>query len=182
MSDQGADDGLVARARAGDQDAWRELYDAHAGRLVVWLGSLWHADTAMGPGDVAADAWLTAAHRIADFTGDRDDFAGWLFGIARNLLLNSNRRAARRNTEPTAFEAEDTLILGIVEDPTTVISEADSLRHLLRQLSPREAEVVACLDIAGLDTATTATTLGISRTAVRVTHHRALGRLRKHLT
>jgi len=26
--------------------------------------------------------------RIADFSGNSSDFAGWLFGIARNVVLN----------------------------------------------------------------------------------------------
>ena len=182
LSDEDADDEVITRARAGDQRAWAELYEAHAGRLVLWLGSLRHADTAAGPEDVAADAWLTAARRIADFTGDSNDFAGWLFGIARNLTANANRRAARRGTDPSAFETGNTLILGIAEDPLAQISDADSIRRLLAHLSQREAEVVACLDVVGLDTATTAAALGISHTAVRVAHHRALGRLRKHLS
>jgi len=173
---------VVTRARAGDQQAWRELYEAHAGRLVLWLGSLKHSDAAAGPEDIAADAWLTAARRIADFTGDSNDFAGWLFGIARNLTANSHRRSARRSTDPSPFETEDTLILGIAEDPLTQISDADSIRRLLAHLPQREAEVVACLDVSGLDIATTAAVLGISQTAVRVAHHRALGRLRKHLS
>ncbi len=179
MSDDGPDEDVIARARSGDQQAWRELYEAHAGRLVLWLGSLRHADASTGPEDIAADAWLTAARRIADFHGDGDAFAGWLFGIARNMAVNSSRRAARRRTDPIAFDAADTWVLGVAEDPTVQISGHDAVGRLLSRLPQREAEVVACLDVVGLDTASTAAALGISTTAVRVAHHRALGRLRR---
>ena len=182
VSETGPVDDVIARARAGDPDAWRELYEAHAGRLVLWLGSLRHADASSGPEDIAADAWLTAARRIADFSGDRDAFAGWLFGIARNMSVNSSRRAARRRTDPSAFDSEDTWILGVEEDPTVQVSDDDAVRRLLSRLPRREAEVVACLDVVGLDTALTAATLGISTTAVRVAHHRAIARLRKLMT
>src|SRR6478609_4476155 len=75
-------DELVARAQNGDDAAWEELYGDHAERLVVWLSHLHHADPAADAEDIAAESWLITARRIADFEGDRDDFAGWLFGIA----------------------------------------------------------------------------------------------------
>ena len=55
------------------------------------------------------------------------------------------------------------------------------VRWLLAQLSPREAEVVACIDVVGLDVASTAQALDMGTTAVRVARHRALGRLRRLL-
>ena len=78
-----ADDELIQRAKRGDAAAWRELYRAHAGRLVVWLRTRPSGDAAVAPEDLAAEAWLTAAQKIAEFTRDRRQFAGWLFGIAR---------------------------------------------------------------------------------------------------
>ena len=54
-------------------------------------------------------------------------------------------------------------------------------RRMLAMLSPREAEVLACLEVVGLDVATTAQVLGMSATAVRVARHRALRRLRDRL-
>jgi RNA polymerase sigma-70 factor (ECF subfamily) len=48
-------------------------------------------------------------------------------------------------------------------------------------LSPREAEVLACLEVVGLDVAATARALEMSPTAVRVARHRALRRLREVL-
>src|SRR4051794_36193277 len=91
-------DELIARARAGDEGAWAELYGDHAERLVVWLRHLSYVDAAADAEDVAAEAWLTAARRLADFEGDRHDFAGWLFGIARNVSRGRYRTANRRRT------------------------------------------------------------------------------------
>jgi RNA polymerase sigma-70 factor (ECF subfamily) len=48
----------------------------------------------------------------------------------------------------------------------------------LASLPPREREVLACLEVVGLDVATTAAALGLSATAVRVARHRGLRRLR----
>jgi len=49
---------------------------------------------------------------------------------------------------------------------------------LLSHLPEREREVVACLEVVGLDVSSTAAALGMSRSAVRVAHHRGLKKLR----
>ena len=95
------DDDVIERARGGDASAWQELYESLAGRLVLWLRTRPSGDPAAAPEDLAAEAWLVAAGRIADFTEGRAEFAGWLFGIARNHALNAARRTARRATVPT---------------------------------------------------------------------------------
>ena len=173
-------DDVVERARAGDETAWGELYAAHAGRLVTWLRSLPTGDAASDCEDVAGETWLTAARRIGEFTGSASDFAGWLFGIARHLAWNQRRRTGRRATVPYAVDLAAPDMWGVSEDETPVNALGlDATRRLLAQLSAREAEVVACLDVVGLDVAGTAAALGISRTAVRVAHHRAMARLRR---
>jgi RNA polymerase sigma-70 factor (ECF subfamily) len=174
------DDDVVRRARAGDQEAWGVLYAAHAGRLVTWLRSLPTGDAASDCEDVAAEAWLTAARRISDFTGDASDFAGWLFGIGRNLVWNQRRRTSRRGTVPYAVDLSEPGMWGTSEDAAAASAVGvDLTRRLLSLLPAREAEVVACIDVVGLDVGTVATALGISRTAVRVAHHRALTKLRR---
>ncbi len=171
------DDGVIQRAKAGDAAAWRELYRAHAGRLVVWLGTRPSGDSAITPDDVAAEAWLTAARKIPEFTGTADEFAGWLFGIARNLSTNTRRRSGRRLTTPTAFDGNEHG--GLVDGPEPELVARDLVTRTLAVLSPRERDVVACLDVVGLDVEATARALSISPVAVRVAHHRGLRRLRR---
>jgi RNA polymerase sigma-70 factor (ECF subfamily) len=154
------------------------LYETHAGRLVVWLGTRPSGDSAASPEDIAAEAWLVAAQKVADFSGTASAFAGWLFGIARNLSATTSRRSARRRTDPT--ETDATLELP-VEDGTLVIAAQDWVKQALSTLPPRERDVVGCMDGLGLDTAATAQALGISEVAVRVARHRGLRRLRRML-
>ena len=172
---------LVSAALTGDEGAWRELYRRHARRLVVWVGSLPLPDAAASADDIAAEAWLTAASKLAKFRGSDDDFAGWLFGIARKHALNSQRTAMRRRTSPIAVHASPDAMWGQATDTFTSVEGQDTTRQLLAHLSPREAEVIACVDVVGLDVASTAKALDMSPTAVRVARHRALGRLRKIL-
>jgi RNA polymerase sigma-70 factor, ECF subfamily len=174
-------DPLVHAARRGDQDAWRQLYVLNAKRLVLWLRWLPRMDVASSPEDVAAQAWLTAASKIHDFRGSDDDFAGWLFGIARKHAANEYRRGVRRGM-PLAdvADTENTLFLAS-SDETRRVDDREATRRLLAQLSPREADVVVCVDIVGLDVRSTAVALGMKPTAVRVARHRALTRLRRLL-
>ncbi len=167
------DDELISRAKQGDGEAWRELYQAHAGRLVIWLGTRPSRDAAVQSEDLAAEAWLTSAGKIAEFQGTSDEFAGWIFGIARNLSRNATRRSNRRGTDPT-----DELDRPSSDDLEALLAGRDWVRRALARLPERERDVVACLDVVGLDVAQTARALDMSPVAVRVAHHRGLRKLR----
>lgn len=168
------DDRLVAAAKTGDAQAWRTLHQAHAGRLVAWLALRPTGDTVASPEDVAAEAWLVAASKIADFHGSSSDFAGYLFGVARKLSASTRRRSVRRGTDPGDAEQH----LAPEPDPTLVVDAHDWVRDALANLPPRERDVVGLVDGLGFDTAEAARALGISTVAVRVARHRGLRRLR----
>jgi RNA polymerase sigma-70 factor (ECF subfamily) len=172
------DDEIVAAAKRGDPDAWRTLYRAHAGRLLVWLETRSGGDGAISAEDVAADAWLTAAEKVAHFDGDASDFGGWLFGVARRVAANARRRSARRRTDPVASPP------GTASEPgaDAAVTDWAWLREVLDGLSPRERDVVLCIDVLGLDVADAAEALGMTPVAVRVARHRALRRLRRSAT
>nr|WP_238343145.1 sigma-70 family RNA polymerase sigma factor [Nocardioides cynanchi] len=165
-------------AKDGDHAAWRALYQANAGRLVVWLDTQPTRDAGVSAEDVAADAWLTAARKIADFDGTSDEFAGWLFGIARLLLRNAQRRTSRRRTSPTSVEILDLSAREPAPDASAGPDSDGWVAWLLSHLPERERQVVACLDVVGLDVPSTCAALGMSASAVRVARHRGLRRLR----
>lgn len=170
-----ADDDLIARAKLGDPEAWRDLHRAHAGRLVAWLRTRPSGDASISPDDIASEAWLVAASKVADFHGDSSDFAGWLFGIARNISSTTKRRSDRRKTDPD--DLHDNVIA--LPDPTTAVDHQDWVRAAISSLSPRERDVVGLIDGLGYDTSAAAAALGMSQVAVRTARHRGLRRLRR---
>lgn len=171
------DDALVAAAKNGDPQAWRTLHQAHTGRLIAWLSTRPTGDSVAAPEDIAAEAWLIAASKIADFHGSSSDFAGYLFGIAHKLSASAHRRSLRRSTDPGEVEAH----LPAEPDPTESVDTRDWLRDALASLPEREREVVALVDGLGFDNREAAAALGISAVAVRVARHRGLRRLRGRL-
>jgi RNA polymerase sigma-70 factor (ECF subfamily) len=174
-------DALVRAARLGDQDAWRQLYVLLAPRLVLWLRWLPKVDVASSPDDIAAQAWLTAASKIKDFRGSDDDFAGWLFGIARKHAANEYRRGVRRGVRSGDVENPERTLFSAPTDEIGRADERDAIRRLLAELTPREADVIVCVDIVGLDVRSTSAALSMKPTAVRVARHRALNHLRRLL-
>lgn len=170
-----SDDDIVAAAKRGDAEAWRELYRAHAGRLLLWLETRATLGSGDSPDDLAAATWLVAAEKIADFHGTSADFAGWLFGIGRNHAANSRRRTARRQSLDAAMVPDAPIDPG---HENGLVGDA-WVRDALASLPDRERDVLTCLEVLDLDVAGTAEALGISAVAVRVARHRALKRLRR---
>ena len=79
---------LLARARAGDGDAFRELTEPYRRELQVhcyrMLGSLQDAE------DVFQDSLLAAWQGIGSFEG-RASLRTWLYRITTNRCLNARR-------------------------------------------------------------------------------------------
>lgn len=98
---------------AGDEAAWRRRYDEVSPELFRY--ALWrcgglrdHAE------EVLQETWLTAVRRLPHFDPAAGTFAGWLRGIAANVLRNRFRAARRaRDLPPPAAAggaAEDELL------------------------------------------------------------------------
>jgi RNA polymerase sigma-70 factor (ECF subfamily) len=85
--------GLIARARAGDGDAFRELTEPYRRELQVhcyrMLGSFADAE------DAVQDTLLAAWQGLGGFEG-RASLRTWLYRIATNRCLNARRSASRR--------------------------------------------------------------------------------------
>jgi len=92
------DPGLVARARAGDMEAFTELVMQHQRRIHALAYRL--TGSASEAEDLAQEAFLRAWRQLPGFRGD-STFATWLCRITVNLGLNWRaRRELRGDTAP----------------------------------------------------------------------------------
>ena len=98
---------LVARACDGDEDAFGDLYRAHAGRIYALCLRL-EADAAREE-ELTQDVFVHAWERLRTFRGE-SAFGTWLHRLAVNVVLTSRRSAWRRTRrvmtaeDPAVFE------------------------------------------------------------------------------
>ena len=84
---------LVRRSRAGDHQAFRELYDRyHRQVLSVAVGLTGNGDDAM---DVVQETFVRAHRNLGSFLGE-SSFYTWLYRIAINVGIDFRRRQSRR--------------------------------------------------------------------------------------
>lgn len=164
----------VASVRRIDEAAWEAVHRRARPRLEAWARRRL-------PADAAADAVDEAiARAVAALPRYRDQGLGleaWLFGICRNVVLDAQRRAARRRDGVPAAAAWQPDAPGPL-DHVLGREEAVELRRAFARLSEGDREILELRVVAGLDVATVATLLGKRAGAVRQAQSRALARLR----
>ena len=162
---------LIARARAGDGEAFRELTEPYRRELHVYcyrmLGSLQDAE------DALQDTLLGAWQGLKGFEG-RASIRTWLYRIATNRCLNARRSASRRPAkewdiaeyeppEPTRLGEivwlepfPDALLEGVMDvplGPEARYEQAESISlafvTALQVLPPRQLAVLVLRDVLG---------------------------------
>lgn len=83
----------IARAQAGDHDAFREIYLANHGALYRYaLSETGNVDDAC---DAVQEAFVRAWRALGSFRGETS-LLRWLFRITRNLIIDKARARRRR--------------------------------------------------------------------------------------
>jgi RNA polymerase sigma-70 factor (TIGR02960 family) len=163
--------GLIARARAGDGDAFREVTEPYLRELQVhcyrMLGSFQDAE------DALQDTLLAAWQGLGGFEG-RASLRTWLYRIATNRCLNARRSASRRLArewnipgvqppEPTRLGEvvwlqpfPDALLEGAVDVPPGPEARYEQTESIslafvtaLQVLPPRQLAVLILRDVLG---------------------------------
>jgi RNA polymerase sigma-70 factor (ECF subfamily) len=194
---------LISRARAGNDDAFRELVEPYRRELQVhcyrMLGSFQDAE------DTLQDALLAAWQGLAGFEG-RASIRTWLYRIVTNRCLNALRSASRRPAkewdvpgvhppEPTGRGEvvwlepyPDALLKGAINVPPGPEAryeqtEAISLAFVtaLQCLPPRQLAVLILRDVLGYRASEVASMLDSSVESVNSALKRARAGLERRL-
>lgn len=94
MDDGYCEQALREAVLAGNQSAWRALYERHFSMLYGYAFHRAGRDEHRAD-EIVQETWLVAVRRIADFDPCRGAFEGWLKGIADHVLQNQRRRWLR---------------------------------------------------------------------------------------
>jgi RNA polymerase sigma-70 factor (TIGR02960 family) len=194
-------DDLIARARAGDSDAFRALTEPHRRELQVhcyrMLGSLQDAE------DAVQESLLAAWQGLGGFEG-RASVRTWLYRIATNRCLNALRTAGRRPArtwDVPGFEPPEPSRLGEVPwlepypddllagvpglppGPEARYEQAESVSlafvTALQALPPRQLAVLILRDVLGFPAREVAGMLGSTVESVNSALKRARDGLRR---
>lgn len=166
---------LVARARAGDRDAFEELYRENVGRVYALCYRL--AGEASLAEELTQDVFVRAWQKLASFRGE-SAFSSWLYPLTVNVAL-SERRSRRRRTarilateDPTAFE------VGVPPAGTEV---GFDIERAIAELPPGARAVFVLHDVEGYRHGEIAALTGVATGTSKAQLHRARRLLREVL-
>jgi RNA polymerase sigma-70 factor (ECF subfamily) len=119
----------VDRARAGDREAFGELYAEHRDEIHRYL--LRRTGDRELATDLTSETFLRALRRLHSFTWQGGGFGAWLTTIARNLALDHAKRASTRR-EVTVADMVDGSLEPSPEDTVVNQMEAAAQAHAVR--------------------------------------------------
>lgn len=181
---------LLARLRAGDDDAYELLVRQFGGRLLAVARRYLHSEE--DAADAVQDAFLSAFRAIDSFAG-QSAIGTWLHRIVVNACLMKLRARPRHDTVSIdgllpAFD-ESGHHVGPAErrpeQPESALDREETralVRACIDRLPDEYRTILLLRDIDEVDTEQTAKMLGISRGAVKTRLHRARQALRTLLT
>lgn len=166
---------LVERSRAGDHDAFRELYEANVDRIYRLTYRM------AGEDDLARDytqeAFVRAYQRLHQFRGD-STFSTWLHSIAVSVTLNGLRKVQRRrNREQTLEEAPQLVAREVRAEPDL----KKRLRDAIEALPELYRTVFLMHDLEGYSHREIAKTLDMAEGTSKARLSRARAKLRDML-
>ena len=181
------DSELVERALAGEQNAFRSLYDRYQQKIYALVGSM------TGPGedvhDIVQEAFVRAFRSLKNFRG-HSSFYTWLYRIAINAATDHRRKQARQSQHRSARPLEE-----IDRGPTQIAApesdnpEADLYRselsglmnRALKTLSDEHRQVIVLREINGLSYQEIAEVTGVTIGTVMSRLHYGRGKLARTL-
>lgn len=167
----------IARAQAGEESALVELYEWYKPRIQRFL--YYRLGDKHAAEDLTTEVFLRMLQNLPDFKFQGIPFQGWLFQIARNLVVDDFRRQSVRNHEPL----DETLEAN--EKPLEEVALGrivwTELQAALQELPAAQLDVITLRFIAGQSIAAVAQALDRSESAVKSLQARGLRTLAQRL-
>lgn len=158
------DESLLLAVRAGDLEAFDELYDRYANRLQGYIRRM------VGEADRAEDIFQDVFFKVLrdrTFDPGRGRFSAWLFTVARNQILGVARTRARRERlapDPAPIEAPDL---------EAQLSDAARVRRAMAGLTEMQRQLLLLKQLGDLTYREIATALGVAEGTIKSRLHTA---------
>jgi RNA polymerase sigma-70 factor (ECF subfamily) len=167
---------LVARC-ATDPEAFGLLYDKYCDRIHRFVYSRLRDRTAAE--DVTAEVFFKALKALASYRPSAGSFAGWLYRIAGNAVIDHLR--AKRPTVSLELEMDTTDPAAAVEDQAIDRVEVAHVWRAIDELGQAQRTAVVLRLDRDLPIAEIAGRMNRSEGAVKLLLHRGLTALRERL-
>ena len=183
-----SDPDLVALVRAGDEEAFEQLFNRHRRRVAQIASRFFRQPQQIE--EIVQESFTKAYFALNDFTNAQEaSFIAWLARIAFNACYDELRRMKRRpeSTLSNISEEEDVWLkeqlhsAGAKSDVESATIARDLAGKLLSRLSPEDRLLLVMLDAEGMSVAEIAKSTRWSASKVKVRAHRARARLRRVL-
>jgi RNA polymerase sigma-70 factor (ECF subfamily) len=180
LPDTDTDESLLARARAGDEDAFLSIYTRH--RVAMYRFACRLVGDASAAEDVTHDCFLSLFKHPERFDAARGaSLRTYLFAAVRNLSLKRFRRAAQ---EGLIDEAGDELAAPVAEQPLSRMLEAElsaAVRAAVENLPALQREVLILFEFENLSLQEIALVVGAEANTVKSRLARGRAGLRRAL-
>ena len=170
---------LMARAQAGDSDAYRRLL----GEMAPYLRSLVarrHRDS-RDIEDTVQDILLTV-HAVRRTYDPARPFGPWLVAIANRRIVDRLRKHGRTQARETFAEADHETFTDDGANIGEEVLERRELHAAIEGLPAGQRQAIQLLKLKEMSLKEASEETGMSVTALKVATHRAMISLRKILT
>jgi RNA polymerase sigma-70 factor, ECF subfamily len=169
-----SDEDLLIRIHSGDEQAFVSLYRRRQGAIFRFALHMTGAEAQAE--DITQEVFLAILREQCGFDPARGTLSGYLFGIARKLVLRQMERGRLDVALDAGLEESALPELAIDDDPVVELARReglDALRRAVLALPRRYREVVVLCDLEEVDYADAAEVLGCPVGTVRSRLHRA---------
>jgi RNA polymerase sigma-70 factor, ECF subfamily len=170
-------DRLVAAAQGGDPDAFGALFDRYYVAVHRFVAA--RVGRPSDAEDLAQLVFVKALEALPRYEARGVPFGGWLFRLARNVVIDHVR--TRREHATLDFITEQTSEDDGPDELAMRRQEMDSVAHALRRLTPEQREAIELRFFAGLSAKEAAVAMGRQEGTVRGLQFRAIAALRRDL-
>jgi RNA polymerase sigma-70 factor, ECF subfamily len=179
ITDPGTAGDVIRRAQNGDLVALRELYLAHHEQIYRFIWSRVH-DPAHAE-DLTGEVFLRMVANLSNYQDRSLPFRAWLYGIARNLVIDDYRKSRIRQYVPLESVAGDAVEGKSPEELTEQVLAFTRVKNALSKMAPDQREVIELRFLAGLSLNEVAASVNKTVAAVKSLQHRGLTVLRNNL-
>jgi RNA polymerase sigma-70 factor (ECF subfamily) len=158
---------LMERFKAGDRDAFTDLYRAH--HPAIFRFAFHMTADAVKAAEITQDVFVWLIHHAAGFDPDRGSLPAFLMGVARKLLQRHHR------SERLWVQFEDGATSGLAHDARADLAyaiDAESLRKAIALLPIRYREAIVLCDLENKSYEEAAADLGCALGTIRSRLHR----------